>query len=200
LFLFAKKLSQGGGRFLVSANPFVRSLTVHHMRRQVPYGAHTEIMNIISKRSPHLVPELALKMEAERNANAVIIQAVLRGANAQVKRAAMRRFSAARIVQRRWRLVRNVFRAEREAREEEHRSRLLMAPSMSLGRSFSARHNAAAGITASGYFGHAGGHPHRPAGTGSVAGSAGAGGGSESKSASFSPGGMALDLRDLSQA
>jgi hypothetical protein len=107
LFLFAKKLSMGGGRFLISANPFVRSLTTHHMRKQVPYGAHTEITRIISQRSPHLIPELAAAMEAEKQRNTATVQIFVRFAVARVHVAAVRRYFAAVRIQRRWRLVRD---------------------------------------------------------------------------------------------
>jgi hypothetical protein len=115
LFLFAKKLSVGGGRFLISANPFVRSLTSHHMRKQVPYGAHTEITRIIAQRSPHLIPELAASMAAAKCRSAVVIQALVRYTHSRIHTLALRRYLAARLIQRRWRLSRGRFREARRA-------------------------------------------------------------------------------------
>ena len=108
LFLYAKKLAQGGAfRFADNGNPFIRMLTTRHLSRDVvPYDIHAAIVQAIGRRDPDLVPELRAERLRRHTEAAVAVQAWLQARLSAVWRVAALRFHAARRIQRRWRLAR----------------------------------------------------------------------------------------------
>jgi hypothetical protein len=102
MFLYAKKLANSGGRFL-SANPFMRRLSRHHGgAAEVPLQVHTVITALIEERAPHLIPATRARLQAERERRAAVVQCFVRAKDSAVLRCVMRRFAAARAIQRWW--------------------------------------------------------------------------------------------------
>ena len=102
LFLYASLITNTGNRFAFSANPFLRHIRHRHDAGPVGVRVETDIMNMIGRRRPHLIPKFRAEQQRKRAIQATTVQTACRSAYSRlVVRALRRRYAAIRI-QRFW--------------------------------------------------------------------------------------------------